>query len=474
MISLSIRDFQAIHNALLEFEPGITIITGSTMSGKTAIMRSMQCLLTNPTYGKHCISYDQKSSEVSLSIEGQPTVKWLRTPTQINYIIGDGKTNEKCGKADLWSFLPNYPIQVEPDGRIVNLHTEYDILFPFGYTPQELFKVFERVMALDDTASVLKAINEDLNRVTMLRRHCKVSIENKRAIVETETLALEELASANTSERDLLVNLLLAINEQINRVHQEAIQFEELNKLLRSLSPSISLLSSIFIPSRKEKDQKIFNEGYLRDRECEGKGFEELTNTKQIMQPPAIGKRTSSGSQQLASDHDDLSLVQDFTSCDSTLHSDIKELVNNAERSFRTVAGVYKAVVALFDCNKSIEVLSNLPDSSQVNLGPLEASIRGAGHVVGLLNGYLRLQSLISIISEVPDRPEILPVGRYEEVVSYIKKIEYLLDIINKRDSIDDKIVELTECLAFLNEEIDKYDNCEVCGAPISGGKFRP
>ena len=47
--SLKIEDFQSIGNAELEFIPGINLIVGQSNSGKTAVLRAIDSVLTNPS-----------------------------------------------------------------------------------------------------------------------------------------------------------------------------------------------------------------------------------------------------------------------------------------------------------------------------------------------------------------------------------------------------------------------------------------
>ena len=63
--SLKIEDFQSIGNAELEFTPGINLIVGQSNSGKTAILRAIDSVLTNSTYPKSFIKHHTNETNVN-------------------------------------------------------------------------------------------------------------------------------------------------------------------------------------------------------------------------------------------------------------------------------------------------------------------------------------------------------------------------------------------------------------------------
>lgn len=463
-VTLDIRDFQSIQDAHLEFEPGITVITGSTNSGKTAIFRSILSLLNNPGSAKHDIHHEKKQSEVILSVEGQPPIKWVRTPSKVTYVIGDGKPNEKCGKADVWSLLPQFPIQPEPDGQLLNFHTEFDTLFPFGYSYQELFKVFERVMALDDTAGVLKAMNDDLSRVTLLRRHCNVSKLNKAVVVEEEQRAIEAIeALAESASEDSTANSLLVMNERLNVVRQEAVRFRESDTILGSILPYLHILDHLHMILCSRKDLDLFSEKGIWDGECEGKGIGGSGN--QVFKDCCLDNNR----------HDPVPAQSD-SSCDkikptslSEKAQEIKQQVSEAERTFKEAIGFFKATSTLAECEKKESLLADIPEAPKVDLEPLGY----AKNLVELLSKYNTLSNAQTLLETIPEAPRPVSDVQYRESLALVDSFREYERLVKLIEQIDEKISAQRDCLAFLNEEIAKYDTCELCGAPISEGRYQ-
>lgn len=439
MISISIRDFQSIQEAYLEFHPGITVITGSTNSGKTAIFRAVDFLLNNPGYAKYSIKTGEKKSEITLSIEGCPSVKWVRSPSKVSYIIGNGKPNENCGRANIWSFEPQFPIQPEPDGQILNFHGEFDALFPFGFSYQELFKVFERVMALDDTASVLKAMNDDSGRVTMLRRHLKASIENRNQAAVEEEKTLRQLEGVLRSEseiqlegvsvseeRELLGHSLLEMNELLNRVHQQAIQFEELNRILDSIYPSLILFQNFFIDLRKSRD------------------------TENLL---GLEKDNSFDKEKEVS---------------TTIVSELRDSSSKTDGLFRIAVGLYKDSVSIQECLKKMEVLSKVPEIQTVSLESLELAKR----LLKISDQYSTLEKIFRAVEGLPEAPKAMFKELLDRASSLLEISTKLRVVFEKKKCLESDLSEYSKYLQFLNDEISKYNVCELCGAPIKDGVY--
>lgn len=330
-----------------------------------------------------------KKSEVILRLEGQPQVTWLRTPSGTQYHI-DTETNEKCGKNDLWDFLPQYPIQQEPDGKIFNFHTEFDILFPFGFSSQELFKIFERVVSLEDTASVLRSMNEELTFLTSQRdREYRVN-QKEEAVVEEEKEAVRRVREATRafSEREVQESEEF-LQEEIRRFQLRVENVSKLQDLFSSLTPLNDDLSSWF-PVLKiiEKD----DQGVYRDRGVGEGGFfpedrskptdtkqgfasipghtEIKSKTNQINQTKQTKTKQTKPQQIL-----DTYPIYDAKSKDNSLIETanvLSEYSAGVDTRMQGVVGVSKALENHTALSSSLKVLSGLPEAPVLDMSPLE------------------------------------------------------------------------------------------------------
>lgn len=194
MITVVIRDFQAIDKAMLEFVPGINVLTGSTNSGKTAVLRAIKCLVDNPKAAKHMIRHMAPKAIVAMKLDGHEPVVWTRDQGTVSYKVGT-QEHTKCGKIKLADLVPTFPIRMESDGRWINFHCENDILFPFDCNPMELFAVFERIFRFDNSREILKAIRVDQEVRCVAEQEGRLKITAAAAKI----LAIDSLTTAESS-----------------------------------------------------------------------------------------------------------------------------------------------------------------------------------------------------------------------------------------------------------------------------------
>ena len=162
VLKLSLENFQAHSKASLEFYPGVTLITGNTSSGKTSVMRAVWGLCLNPSSAKHWILHGEKQFKVKVESPNFPaSVSWGRNASTSFYQIGDS-THDKAGRSKVTDIIPNFPMLVDLErNKVWHFHTEKDYFFPFSLSPPDLFRLFEDVFQVSDTASVLKLMKQD-------------------------------------------------------------------------------------------------------------------------------------------------------------------------------------------------------------------------------------------------------------------------------------------------------------------------
>lgn len=254
-------------DAIILGKPGLTVIGGNTNSGKTAIFRAIRSLILNPASAKHHIRDGEKKATVILEIEGEPKIGWLRTLSDSNYIV-DGTAHSKCGRAKLEDICPEHNLRPEPDKdkSVPNIQGEEEALFPFEYGPSDLFKVFERVFCLDDSASILALMNQDQLNLSLRR----TQIEETRTKISTRLKAIVDLNSMITSNFTHAFALATYHHLNLSSINST---MESLEETLRILPPLISLSSF------KEYDLK--GEGIYKE--------EELRNDLEMVLTPPPG-----------------------------------------------------------------------------------------------------------------------------------------------------------------------------------------
>lgn len=178
---ISINDFQSIQQAKLELDPGITLITGPNSSGKTAILRAIRALLQNPQGGQRYVRSGALKAVVALKVDGHEPVAWVRAGSNTTYKVGE-QIHVKPGRAGALELAPTLPFLVD-DKRLINLHSEHDVLFPFDHTPTELFRLFEALFKISDSSKIIDLMKADESKLrTRIKEDQAVAELNNRKV----------------------------------------------------------------------------------------------------------------------------------------------------------------------------------------------------------------------------------------------------------------------------------------------------
>lgn len=186
--NVNLHNFQSIGSANLEFVEGLNLIVGQSNSGKTAILRAINSVVDNPSRGKLYIKKGNKSTEVKINFEGKE-ICWRRTPSDIEYEI-DGEVFKKAGRNTLFDLSDNSGFVKDDAGNVMNIEGEWNLPFPFDRTPSELFKLFENIFCISDSAVILKSFKEEEGNTVKER----LKFEESLGRVNKKIEGLEELS----------------------------------------------------------------------------------------------------------------------------------------------------------------------------------------------------------------------------------------------------------------------------------------
>lgn len=186
--SLKIEDFQSIGNAILEFTPGINLILGQSNSGKTAILRAIDSVLSNPSYAKTFVKHRTSGCGVTFEYDGN-TVSWQKSAKGGTTYTINGEEYSKVGTSDLFDILSNNGFVKSDSEEVMNIEGEWDLPFPFDRTPAELFRLFENVFCVSDSATILKSFKEEESDLV---KQCS-DVKDKIKRTNSKISSLEEL-----------------------------------------------------------------------------------------------------------------------------------------------------------------------------------------------------------------------------------------------------------------------------------------
>lgn len=244
-LKLSLSNFQAITEGTLEFKTGLNFIIGQSNSGKTATFRAIKDCLLNPSRSVRHINNKAQKAVVTLEYNGN-IITWTRTPNSSVYDI-NGQEYIKVGRSSAFKLLENNTgFVLGPSGTIMNIEEELQLPFPFGMSKQDLFKLYEDVFCISDSAVILKAAKAQEEQVkTTIGNIENEIIKNNKKIEELEKFKkevdLEFLkkcrgslkASSNRLEtlRDGLPSIRIAVK-------LKGIEMEEINASFKNLLPA--------------------------------------------------------------------------------------------------------------------------------------------------------------------------------------------------------------------------------------------
>lgn len=88
LTALRLRNFQAHSDLVVRFETGITVITGATDAGKSAIIRALVWLLRNPPGGLAFLRHGEKKVEAALKVDGH-LIRRIASSAGNTYLLDD-------------------------------------------------------------------------------------------------------------------------------------------------------------------------------------------------------------------------------------------------------------------------------------------------------------------------------------------------------------------------------------------------
>lgn len=191
-ITVDIKDFQSLKKAYIELTPGITVITGATNNGKSAIIRAIDSALFN-LGDDAMVRGGQRYYGIKIS-NGSHTMLMARDNVGKNektaYQFDDGTVQKKVGRGQLEEVSRMFNIrEVKMNNGTkmkINFWYQNDKPFLMDKTAGQLYE-FLSLSSCDNYARVLKSlgsdvrsINSDINTLTTEINTYKSLINDKK------------------------------------------------------------------------------------------------------------------------------------------------------------------------------------------------------------------------------------------------------------------------------------------------------
>jgi len=147
---LSITNYQSHSKSVFDFDKGVNVIVGRTDSGKSAIIRALNWVISNKPKGDSFITNGTKQTTVSIKTEGK-TVTRVKSKKD-NYYLIDNEKYETITQDTLDS------VQKVINMGEINSQFQMDSSFLLSQTPGEIARYFNKVANLEIMDSTLKKL----------------------------------------------------------------------------------------------------------------------------------------------------------------------------------------------------------------------------------------------------------------------------------------------------------------------------
>lgn len=168
--TLTLHDFQAHSKLVLQLDPRITSIVGSSDVGKSAVIRALRWLCQNMPDGIEFIRHGAKRAEAKLDVDGVVIVRY-RSKSENTYNLNDDEFK---------AFGKGVPTEVAEVLRLsdINFQSQHDAPFWFSETSGEVSRRLNEIINLS-------AIDEVLAEVASEKRTAEQNVKLLEERVQT-------------------------------------------------------------------------------------------------------------------------------------------------------------------------------------------------------------------------------------------------------------------------------------------------
>lgn len=209
--TLEIRNFQSHKNTKIDFSSGVNVITGSSNSGKTAILRSLNWIINNRPRGTSFIRRGQKKSEVVLFV-GDNTVETgisrHRSDVDNCYSVATEKTSVEFEA--IGSDVPREVSDIINFSEI-NIQEQLSPYFLVLDSPGKIALFLNSVTHLDEVDKIVRLLSSKVkgSEATLVR--LKDSLSNLQ-------VELDNITRLNLEEFEKNLRIATNIVECVNKI----------------------------------------------------------------------------------------------------------------------------------------------------------------------------------------------------------------------------------------------------------------
>ena len=245
--SIRLSNFQSHKETVLELVPGINAVVGESDSGKTAIIRALNWLVTNRPSGAAFQRHGTKETEVGLITDDGELVRY-RTAKANGYRING---------MDLSAIRTDVPEEVtkflgiDPD---LNMQGQLDAPFLLSMSPGEVAQTLNRIAHLDEIDMALFNVAK---RLRDKGAELKVAQSQQAALEEQH----QQFAYLNQMEID--VAELELVDRALEEIGLKDIQLRDLMQELVKVRSDMDMLPNVEAMAERYQDASALHEAII-------------------------------------------------------------------------------------------------------------------------------------------------------------------------------------------------------------------
>lgn len=195
-MKIKLNNFQILEGEnTFEFNSGINVVVGPNASGKSSMFYAIENCLTNPNGVDDCINYNHKQTDVTIENNGN-SVTWTRTQGSCTYT--DNVINQVYSKASKLDSrdIADLGFYFDNKNRVVNIHSEWDVLFPFGESDSDMFRLFEDIFNISCSFQIIDEMKKDESTI----KSSITSSQSEKASLQAKLTSLNQIKDKVKSE----------------------------------------------------------------------------------------------------------------------------------------------------------------------------------------------------------------------------------------------------------------------------------
>ena len=234
--SLTIKNYQSHEDNTLEFHKGVNVITGTSRSGKTAVLRALRGNRYNDPMGFAFNSYWNRDNKKQPKEIFGSVVKFFEG-TEVARERKKGFNGYKTHDDQTYEVLKDFPEQINQIWNMseVNFQKQFSQPFLLSESAPEIARFFNRIIGLDKIDTVLSKAEDKRRKTNQSIKEIDSQIESYKTELEgyswvdrtSDLIESAIIREKEIEENKSLQGELVSVVDEINRLQEEKGKFPD-------------------------------------------------------------------------------------------------------------------------------------------------------------------------------------------------------------------------------------------------------